>query len=309
MVYQWKLNQNIKLGGENMESDFLEKSSKNFVETKFIKDIINRALLYLQAGIPIHFSGTSGTGKTSLALRLAKKLEQPFILIYGNEDFTSTDLMGNFVGFETNTVKDNFIHSVYKTKEETKRIWVDNRVTTACKHGYILIYDEFTRTPPESNNILLSVLEEQILQLPPVRGDKNYLEVDSDFKAIFTSNPEEYAGVHPTQDALLDRMITINLNGYDLETEMLILRNQTQLNTSMAKNIILIINKLRSYKGFKHLPTLRTAIKLGRVIKTGKIKLSNSNRLEKICIDIMAYDNKTETLVTKVIKNQLKEEG
>ena len=26
---------------------------------------------------------------------------------------------------------------------------------------------------------------------------------------IFTSNPEEYAGVHKTQDALLDRMITI----------------------------------------------------------------------------------------------------
>lgn len=306
MVYHWKSNQTIKLGGENMED--LENLNKNFIETTFIKNIMNRALLYLQTGIPVHFSGASGTGKTSLALKIAEKLKQPFILIYGNEDFTSTDLMGNFVGFETNTVKDNFIHSVYKTREETKRIWVDNRVTTACKHGYILIYDEFTRTPPESNNILLSVLEEQILQLPPIRGEKNYLEVNPDFKAIFTSNPKEYAGVHPTQDALLDRMITINLNGYDIKTETLILCNQTKLNNSKAKKLILLINKFKNQETLNHLPTLRTAIKLGRVIKKGQIKLS-SNQFEKICIDIIAYNDQTEEIVKQVINNFWKEDN
>jgi len=47
-----------------------------------------------------------------------------------------------------------------------------------------------------------------------------YLEVHPDFRAIFTSNPEEYAGVHKTQDALMDRLITLNLGNFDRETEI-----------------------------------------------------------------------------------------
>ena len=47
-----------------------------------------------------------------------------------------------------------------------------------------------------------------------------YLHVHPNFRAIFTSNPEEYAGVHKTQDALLDRMVTITISQYDRETEM-----------------------------------------------------------------------------------------
>ena len=98
---------------------------------------------------------------------------------------------------------DNFIHSVLKTEEEMKTLWMDNRLTTACRNGDTLIYDEFTRSRPEANNALLSVLSEGILNLPKLRRNgEGYLEVHPAFRAIFTSNPEEYAGVHKTQDAL-----------------------------------------------------------------------------------------------------------
>jgi MoxR-like ATPase len=49
---------------------------------------------------------------------------------------------------------------------------------------------------------LLSVLEEKILYLPYVAKGNNEQEVHPDFRVIFTSNPEEYAGVHKSQDAL-----------------------------------------------------------------------------------------------------------
>ena len=38
----------------------------DFVETKYIKDITNRALSYIKAGFPVHFRGVSGSGKTTL---------------------------------------------------------------------------------------------------------------------------------------------------------------------------------------------------------------------------------------------------
>ena len=48
------------------------------------------------------------------------------------------------------------------------------------------------------------------------------MKVDPDFRAIFTSNPEEYAGIHKSQDALMDRLITIQVDYFDRETEVAI---------------------------------------------------------------------------------------
>ena len=64
---------------------------------------------------------------------------------------------------------------------------------------------------------------EKIMDMPAGRGDAEpYLRVHPDFTAIFTSNPEEYAGVHRSQDALRDRMITMDLDHFDYETEVAI---------------------------------------------------------------------------------------
>ncbi len=109
--------------------------------------------------------------------------------------------------------------------------WVDNRLTTACQFGLTLIYDEFTRSRPEANNVLLSILEERMLVLPNARGGESYLKVHPDFRAIFTSNPEEYAGVQKSQDALRDRMVTIELGNFDEETEVAITREKSKLST------------------------------------------------------------------------------
>ena len=51
---------------------------------------------------------------------------------------------------------------------------------------------------------------------------RGYMKIHPDFVAIFTSNPEEYAGVHRSQDALRDRMITLDLDYFDRETEIIV---------------------------------------------------------------------------------------
>ena len=100
---------------------------RDFVYTKYIKKLLTRGLAYLQADCALHLSGAPGTGKTSLALELANKLERPVILIYGNEEFKSSDLMGSQQGFESEQVVDNFIHSVHKVKESFKKSWIDQK--------------------------------------------------------------------------------------------------------------------------------------------------------------------------------------
>jgi len=187
----------------------------NFVETPFVQSIVERALTYIAAGFPIHFRGASGTGKTTLALHVASKLGHPVVMIHGDEEFSTSDLVGGEYGYRLRKVIDNFIHSVLKTEEDMSRRWVDNRLTVACKYGFTLIYDEFTRSRPEANNALLSVLQEKMLDMPAAREGEGYLRVHPDFTAIFTSNPEEYAGVYRSQDALRDRMVTLDLEHFD----------------------------------------------------------------------------------------------
>src|SRR3990167_10027520 len=142
------------------------KAGKEFVETPFVRNIISRAMHYLRAGFPIRLRGISGTGKTTMALRIAELLERPVLMLHGDEQLTTADLVGAETGYHMRKLRDNFISSVLKVEEETSKRWVDNRLTVAVESGYTLIYDEFTRSRPEANNILLSVLQDGILDLP-----------------------------------------------------------------------------------------------------------------------------------------------
>ena len=222
------------------------EASDNFVLAPQVMRMTERALSYLKAGYPVHFSGPAGTGKTTLALHVAALRGRPVTLMHGDDEFGSSDLVGGDYGYRKSKLIDNFIHSVVKTEETMSTLWADNRLTTACKNGDTLIYDEFTRSRPEANNALLSVLEERLLTLPKRRpqGD-GFLEVHPNFRAIFTSNPEEYAGVHRTQDALMDRLITIRVDYYDREAEVEITRAKSGLPRDQAEVIMDIVRELR----------------------------------------------------------------
>ena len=156
------------------------EASDSFVSSPYVQQVTQRALAYLIAGYPVHFSGVAGTGKTTLAFHVASKLGRPVTLVHGDDEFGSSDLVGREGGYRKHKVVDNFIHSVLKTEEESRNFWVDDRLTTACKNGEIFIYDEFNRSRPEANNALLSVLSEGILNLPKLRQTgEGYLTVQS----------------------------------------------------------------------------------------------------------------------------------
>jgi len=275
----------VQTNGDNI----LPEPGVEFVLTPYVKEITERALAYLKAGYPVHFAGAAGTGKTTLAFHVAAQLGRPVTLMHGDDEFGSSDLIGRDAGYRKSKLIDNFIHSVLKTQEEMQSLWVDNRLTTACQNGDTLIYDEFNRSRAEANNALLSILSEKILNLPKLRatGD-GYLEVHPDFRAIFTSNPEEYAGTHKTQDALMDRLITIHLGHYDRDTEVRITTAKSGLSMTDAERIVDIVRELRGVGVNNHRPTIRACITIARILaREGGSARWNDPVFQWVCRDVL----------------------
>lgn len=258
------------------------RPAEDFVETNAIRELTGRGIRYMKAGFPIHLSGPTGCGKTTLAIHIAHQIGRPVILLNGDEEFSTSSLVGSEFGYRRSRVVDRFVSRVYKENESVSKTWLDDRLTTACKLGFTLIYNEFTRSRPEANNILLSVLEEKILEMPSAAHGSSYIRVHPEFRAIFTSNPEEYAGVFRSQDALMDRMVTIHTGYYDEETEIAIVAKKASIPVADAAMIVHLIRDLRSSDLCASPPTVRSAIAIGRASQLG-----GEEWYRQVCSDIL----------------------
>jgi gas vesicle protein GvpN len=266
----------------------LRASPRRFVSTPSVERIAARALRYLQSGYSVHLRGPAGTGKTTLGLHLADMLARPIMLIFGDDEFKTSDLIGNQSGYTRKKVVDNYIHSVVKVEDELRHNWVDSRLTLACREGFTLVYDEFNRSRPEVNNVLLSALEEKLLVLPPSNNRSEYIRVNPHFRAIFTSNPEEYCGVHATQDALMDRLVTINIPEPDELTQQEILVQKTEVNRASALMIVRLVKAFRVRTNSEKTSGLRSCLMLAKVCHDHEILAIPENPdFRDVCCDVM----------------------
>jgi gas vesicle protein GvpN len=273
----------------------LQARPRNFVSTPTLERTARRALRYLQSGYSIHLKGPSGTGKTTLALHLADLLARPIMLLFGDDEFKTSDLIGNQSGYTRKKVVDNFIHSVMKVEDELRHNWIDSRLTLACREGFTLVYDEFNRSRPEVNNVLLSALEEKLLVLPPSNNRAEYIRVSPHFRAIFTSNPEEYCGVHGTQDALQDRLITINMPEPDELAQQQILVQKVGIDSVSASQIVQLVRAFQSDKAPDMASSLRPSLMIATIChEHGIPALAENVDFRDTCADILLTRTKED---------------
>jgi gas vesicle protein GvpN len=261
-------------------------------EGLFLDDALHslqsRALMYLRAGAPIHFRGPAGTGKTTLAMSLASEMGRPIVLVVGDSWNTSATLLGEQNGVKTKQVVDRYVSSIRKVESETQAVWMDNALTTAIVNGYTLIYDEFTRSPPQANNPLLMALEERILVIPGRGRSDRYQVAHPDFRVIFTSNPEEYAGITEPQDALIDRLITFDFGYQNRDVEIGIVQARTGAPEPAAAAAVDIVRALRASSNVAQPPSIRSAIIIARVAHNENFEIGEQDsRFVQLCRDVL----------------------
>jgi gas vesicle protein GvpN len=175
---------------------------------------------------------------------------------------------------------------------------------------------EFTRSRAEANNALLSVLEEGVLDMPAGRDDESFVRVHPNFRAIFTSNPSEYAGVHRAADALQDRMITIHLGHHDRETEIAIAASKSGIDRKSAARIVDIVRGYREVReankeNYGICPTIRASIMIAAVLKAYAAKPSIKDAsFVQLCHDVLGssrWDGGLNPAIKENVDTLLKE--
>lgn len=146
-----------------------------------------------------------GTGKTTLAIALAKSIGGEFNRISCTPDVMPSDITG---------------FTMYHPKNEEFEFHSGAVMTN------VFLADEINRTPPKTQSGLLEAMEER-----HVTVDGVHHELPDPFMVIATQNPIEYLGTYPLPEAQLDRfMIKMDIGYPDLEEEMLVMDRFSESN-------------------------------------------------------------------------------
>jgi len=136
--------------------------------------------------------------------------------------------------------------------------------------------------------VLLSALEEKLLVLPPNQNRAEYIRVSPHFRAIFTSNPEEYCGVHGTQDALQDRLITINMPEPDELAQQQILSQKVGIDSVSACQIVQLVRAYQANKDPDMASSLRPSLMIATICHDHGIPaLAENAEFRDVCSDIL----------------------
>ncbi|MGD8400603.1 MAG: AAA family ATPase [Bacillota bacterium] len=279
----------------------LQQLEKNIIMTSFLKEIMDRAKTYLKAKLPVHLTGPAGTGKTTLAVKIAQSWGRPYYFIQGDQTINRQDLIGGLFGYSQKIIEDNFIPTVSKFEQRLTPIWVDNPVAIACRNGGTLIYDEFTRARAATNNVLLGILSEALFITSDHDGKLTLENVHPDFSLILTSNPQEYVGVNKAQNALYDRMITIELSKFDEDTETAITAKQSGLHYDQAQKIVRFVREISSRFRIKH-SSVRCSIMMGKVYAICGLNGGQIDQFLRCGCDIIGVNEVTPELLHEVWK-------
>ncbi len=223
--------------------------------------------------------GEVGVGKTRIAKAIASFYDTEFTRI----DCSEETLPHNLVGY--------FDPPLVISKGYSEESYIYGPLASSMLKGGCLFINEINRMPESTQNSLLTSLDEGILEIPKLKT----IEAHNKFFTIATQNPAAHVGVTVIGEALKDRFIWIRLDFQPSKEEILIIKQEANLDNSDGDIIAhfseQIVNQSRNMTSIRRGSSIRGAIDLAQLIsKTENIKSSKN----WVNTAVMALYNKIE---------------
>ncbi len=258
----------------------IKEKFKIIGRTEELKQIV----LAHAVGKNILLEGNVGVGKTTLARAIAE--------YYGPNDSDSSNSIFYRVDCSEELLPHNLVGYfepplvIAKGYEEDSYKY--GPLALAMLNGGCLFINEINRMPENTQNSLLTSLDEGILEIPKLKT----IEAHKDFFVVATQNPAAHVGVTVLGEALVDRFIWINLDYQKPEEEIQIIKQEAKVNsekiTKISQNII---QATRETISIRRGSSIRGAIDLAILINQYDSSDNSSNWVEAA---VMALYNKIE---------------
>ena len=240
---------------------------------------LRKMILARDSAKNILIEGDVGVGKTTIAKALASHYDSNFFRI----DCSEETLPHNLVGF--------FDPPLAISNGYTEESYIYGPLTKAMLKGGCLFINEINRMPENTQNSLLTSLDERIIDIPKL----GVIKAKINFFVIATQNPAAHIGVTVLGEALKDRFIWIKLEYQNPDEEVLIIKKEARLNDPEGEKIAIIAQKIvqisRESSSLRRGSSIRGAIDLADIIsRTGNSKSTK----EWIETSIMSLHNKIE---------------
>lgn len=211
-------------------------------EYVFRKDIVRDVLafLYRPRRDALWLSGPTGSGKTSVILEIAGRLNWPLVQITCNGSMEFAELRGQFV-----------VESVTGSQTPVMR-YRHGPLATAMKEGYILLINEIDLVDPAELAGLNDVLEGRPLVIAENAGEVIYPH--ENFRVVVTANSNGagdasglYQGIQTQNLAAMDRYRTLIIDYPTADTEKKILgKVAPQLPAAIRQKMVKLAKEIRS---------------------------------------------------------------
>ena len=201
--------------------------------------------------LPFLLKGPTGTGKSRFIEFMAHKLEKKLITISCHEETSSTDLIGRYIikGAET--------------------IWLDGPLTTAIKEGAIIYLDEIAEARPDVIVAIHSLTDHRRELFVDKLGIT--VKAHSDFMLVASFNPGYQKGFKELKPSTRQRFIATAFDYPEPKVEAEILVNETNIEESIAKNLVNIATKIRNLTelGLAETVSTRLLVDAAKLIHSG----------------------------------------
>ena len=243
------------------------------------KEELKKIVLAHSVGKNILIEGEVGVGKTTIAQAVASYFDSKFHRI----DCSEETLTHNLIGY--------FDPPLVIAKGYIEDCYIYGPLATAMLEGGCLFVNEINRMPESTQNVLLTALDERILEIPKLKT----MEAKKNFFVIATQNPSAHVGVTVLGEALKDRFIWIKLDYQSSEEEVQIIKQNILKKIENDDYIPIIsqkiIQKTRETTLILRGSSIRGGIDLASIITQYENSNSSQNWVEAA---IMALYNKIE---------------